>query len=315
MGANKSKLAAMAATDPEAVWNRHGLHPASIITTAKVGSGNGLPMMPKMTVDDEAVEGGKKGKYLRFVAISDTHNCHADLEIPPGDVLVHAGDLTVGGTVKEVEDFNRWLGTLPHKHKIVIAGNHDFAFDEDMCEEEVWAKLQKSHAKEPEPAPPPFKGRAAAEKLLTNCRYLCGDSVSVEGVEVYGVPHQPSIKVIDHKMAFNLDSEEELAKEFTKIPATASVLLTHGPPAECGRIDRILGGFSVGSSALRKRIEELGGEQGALQYCVCGHLHEGYGVGTIGRVVCINAASVSCHYKAAHPPVVFDVPIPAAGPH
>jgi predicted phosphohydrolase len=29
-----------------------------------------------------------------------------------------------------VEDLNDWLGTLPHRHKIVIAGNHDWVFQE-----------------------------------------------------------------------------------------------------------------------------------------------------------------------------------------
>ncbi len=24
-----------------------------------------------------------------------------------------------------MQDFNEWLGTLPHPHKLVIAGNHD----------------------------------------------------------------------------------------------------------------------------------------------------------------------------------------------
>ena len=29
-----------------------------------------------------------------------------------------------------MKQFNAWLGTLPHKHKIVIAGNHELSFDE-----------------------------------------------------------------------------------------------------------------------------------------------------------------------------------------
>ena len=34
------------------------------------------------------------------------------------------------GHISEVKQFNAWLGTLPHKHKIVIAGNHELSFDE-----------------------------------------------------------------------------------------------------------------------------------------------------------------------------------------
>ena len=40
------------------------------------------------------------------------------LEIPDGDVLIHAGDLTNRGILEEVSEFNTFLGTLPHPHKI-----------------------------------------------------------------------------------------------------------------------------------------------------------------------------------------------------
>ena len=45
-----------------------------------------------------------------------------DHAIPDGDILIHAGDFSISGLVSEVKEFNDWLGTLPHKHKIVIAG-------------------------------------------------------------------------------------------------------------------------------------------------------------------------------------------------
>ena len=31
--------------------------------------------------------------------------------------------------IQEIKSFNEWLGTLPHKHKVVVAGNHDLLFD------------------------------------------------------------------------------------------------------------------------------------------------------------------------------------------
>ena len=60
-----------------------------------------------------------RGK-LRIVCISDTHNCHGKIAVPDGDVLIHAGDFTYRGTAGEIEAFNSWLGTLPHKHKVWI---------------------------------------------------------------------------------------------------------------------------------------------------------------------------------------------------
>lgn len=44
---------------------------------------------PKVTAE------GKKS--LKIVCISDTHGMHRKMKIPEGDVLVHAGDITMKG--------------------------------------------------------------------------------------------------------------------------------------------------------------------------------------------------------------------------
>ena len=176
------------------------------------------------------------GGRLRFVAISDTHGAHNDLSVPDGDVLLVAGDITYGGTLEELRSFNDWIGKLPHRHKIVIAGNHDFALDEKVCDAESWKALAGyRHGREP--IPPPAAGRAAAQECLTNCQYLCGETVSVEGVNIYGAPEQLTIPIIRHHMAFNCDNEEQMAEVFAKMPLTTDVLLTHGPPHGIG-LDR-----------------------------------------------------------------------------
>jgi Calcineurin-like phosphoesterase len=64
---------------------------------------------------------------IRVVCISDTHTNTPD--IPTGDLLIHAGDLTNAGTVKEIQAQLDWLNSLPHRHKVFIAGNHDSYFD------------------------------------------------------------------------------------------------------------------------------------------------------------------------------------------
>ena len=58
--------------------------------------------------------------------------------IPDGDVFLHTGDFTYKKSkdlnqMEQVIQFNDWLGTLPHKHKIVIAGNHEFSFDSRLA--------------------------------------------------------------------------------------------------------------------------------------------------------------------------------------
>lgn len=69
---------------------------------------------------------------LRIVCISDMHgwakidaNGKSVIDIPDGDVLVCAGDIFSHGHGREIKAFDLFLATLPHRHKIVIAGNHD----------------------------------------------------------------------------------------------------------------------------------------------------------------------------------------------
>ena len=64
---------------------------------------------------------------VRVICIADTHTNTP--HIPNGDVLIHAGDLTNVGTVEEIQAQINWLDSLPHREKIVIAGNHDSYFD------------------------------------------------------------------------------------------------------------------------------------------------------------------------------------------
>ena len=75
---------------------------------------------------------------IRLVCISDTHTLKppttetvpsTHVALPPGDVLIHAGDLSNDGSFSAIQDQISWLSSLPYKHKIVIAGNHDSYFD------------------------------------------------------------------------------------------------------------------------------------------------------------------------------------------
>ena len=54
----------------------------------------------------------KREDVVRVVLISDTHNLHKTLQMPKGDILIHAGDFTNDGTQKEIKDFDSWLSGL-----------------------------------------------------------------------------------------------------------------------------------------------------------------------------------------------------------
>lgn len=72
---------------------------------------------------------------LRVVLVSDTHCKHGDLTVPPGDVLLHAGDFTRRGTVavRASAGMPPWctclaklLTSVPRSHLRWRAGDQEF---------------------------------------------------------------------------------------------------------------------------------------------------------------------------------------------
>jgi 3',5'-cyclic AMP phosphodiesterase CpdA len=86
---------------------------------------------PKVKEVEEDEEDWYPGhpRLVRIVCVSDTHTNHKDLKMPPGDILVHAGDFSIKGRDNEIISFSKWLATLQYKHKIVVSGNHELTFD------------------------------------------------------------------------------------------------------------------------------------------------------------------------------------------
>jgi hypothetical protein len=75
---------------------------------------------------------------MRIVHLWDTHMLHRRLDVPTGDVLVHSGDFSGEGTLDDYTDFFSWLDSMPHKHKLLVAGNHDALFQQ-------FAKMIRKH--------------------------------------------------------------------------------------------------------------------------------------------------------------------------
>ena len=101
---------------------------------------------------------------LRLVLLSDTHGLHRNVQVPDGDLLIHAGDFTnFSKSQSEIVDFNTWLGELPHRHKIVVPGNHEFFLEAD-----------------------PSK-----RSLLSNATLLINQAIQVEGIRIWGSPVTP----------------------------------------------------------------------------------------------------------------------------
>ena len=206
---------------------------------------------------------------MRFVAISDTHGYHDRVQIPDGDVLLHSGDCTNGGRLQELEDFNRFLERLPHTHKIVIAGNHDFCLE-----------------RQPDAATP----------LLTAATYLFDSSIEIEGVKIYGSPWQPEF----FDWAFNLPRGPVLARKWAEIPADTDILMTHGPPF--GILDMTTRGEAVGCADLLERLGQL-----SVKVHLFGHIHEAYGEVVDGATRYLNASAFDHIRGRLNPAWVFDL--------
>lgn len=207
---------------------------------------------------------------MRIVMISDTHGLHRRVRIPDGDLLLHAGDLTNHGELDQVADFNDWLGTLPHRHKFVIAGNHDFCFEESD----------------------------GAARLLTNATYLLDSGVTVEGLRIWGSPWQPWF----FDWAFNLQRGPEIRAKWKLVPDATDILITHGPPRGFG--DRTDSGEDAGCADLLAEIRE----RIRPRLHVFGHIHEGYGQWNDGETTFVNASTCNLDYDPVQPPIVIDWP-------
>ncbi|SDW98027.1 metallophosphatase domain-containing protein [Marinobacter mobilis] len=206
---------------------------------------------------------------MKLTVISDTHGMHEKIaRIPHGDVLIHAGDSLGRGTLEELEALNDWLGRLPHRHKILIAGNHDWCFQNEPEE---------------------------ARRLVTNAVYLEDSGIEIDGLQFWGSPWTPEF----FDWAFNLPRGDALARRWAQIPDSTDVLITHGPPMNIlDQVGERFGGQHVGCEALAERVAQL-----QLRAHLFGHIHESHGREQIDRCLYINASTCNGQFRPDNAPV------------
>ncbi len=187
-----------------------------------------------------------------IVVMSDTHGRHREVEVPEGDLLIHAGDFTGSGSLRDIEEVDDWLAGLPHETKLLVAGNCD-----RCCE----------HSPE------------KVRERLDHARYLQDEAVEIDGLTIWGSPWQPKFL----SMAFNLPRGEALAEKWRAMPEETDVLVTHGPPY--GILDRTSRGEQVGDRALLGRVTEV-----RPTVHVFGHVHESAGMERREGTRFVNAA-------------------------
>lgn len=205
---------------------------------------------------------------MRIVFMSDTHGRHDRFRVPGGDLFVHGGDFCRRGRLEEVTAFNDWLATLPHRHKLVIAGNNDWPF---------------------------VRTPAEARARLSAARYLQDELVEIEGLRCWGSPWTPKL----FNWAFNQPRGEPLARIWRQVPAGIDLLVTHTPAK--GVLDRALLGH-VGCEALAAELPRI-----RPRLHLCGHIHEGYGQLERDGIRHANGASLDWRQRPVNPPQVIDL--------
>lgn len=218
---------------------------------------------------------------LKIVALSDTH-CQLHKikdKIPDGDILIHAGDLTYRGTLPEMSKELNILGQLPHKHKIVISGNHDFLEEkneflmQNLCDENGLTLLNDS-------------------------------SVEIEGIKIWGSPWTPWF----NSWAFNAYRGEDIKKHWDKIDLDTNILITHGMPY--GILDEVFMVCGdphnpprlVGCEMLLERIKDLK----QLKYHFAGHIHSSYGMKEVNGVTYFNVSICDEMYHPNNPVTIVE---------
>ena len=214
----------------------------------------------------------------RIVCISDTHELHDQVEVPAGDILIHAGDFTMMGELERIREFDEWLGAVRKsggfRHVIVIAGNHDLSLD------------------------PRNRGYVeSSSSLLRHATYLDDSGCEVDGLKVWGSPISPMFL----NWAFMRETGEEIQKHWRLIPDDTDILITHTPPE--GILDQPHPkARGVGCADLLRLVRKL-----RPRLHVFGHIHGGYGRREDDGTIFVNACSVDEQYCVAHDPIVVEL--------
>ena len=217
---------------------------------------------------------------MRITLISDTHTKHDELsydplDLPGGDLLIHAGDIMNSGFKKqEIHEFCKWFEAQDYEHKIFIAGNHDIMFENHPLE---------------------------SNTIVNNydVTYLQDDEDIIDGVKIYGTPWQPWF----YDWAFNLPKGGPgLYSKWEAIPKDTDILITHGPPQD--HLDMSGPPYNephLGCAMLRVKVDAQ-----PPKIHVFGHIHGGYGYKFSNGTHFFNASILNERYEYTNKPVTFD---------
>ena len=294
----------------------------------------------------------------RILVLSDTHNAPPypagakdqpyRWPLPKADVLLHAGDLTMTGTLEQNQKALELLTKVDADLKVVIPGNHDMTLHREYCKGSPISLCPNYDDETLDKIEDLYTGK---EALANGIVYM------VEGMRtftlkngarftVYANAWQPEF----YNWGFNYPREQDRFNKSAEgaafqapqpVPDSGiDIMITHGPPM--GILDETSRGEAVGCTNLRRAVERA---KPALH--VFGHIHEGWGgvkktwtakgsdgedpLTSVGRkaikestsaycdatelkigeeTLFINASVMSLAYKPVQPPWVVDLMLP-----
>lgn len=203
---------------------------------------------------------------VEIAILGDTHELHREVIVPPATILIHTGDFTMfSRSAEAIADFNIWLGELPHRHKLVILGNHEVTWQRDP----------------------------SMRRRITNARLLLNEKVSIEGLRIWGAAPTPL-----YGIPFGHSALRQQRQFCRDIPDDIDVLVTHGPPL--GILDASDGSQHGGHPDLLKAVRRITPRIHAF-----GHIHPAYGIHESGETTFVNASLLDSHGGIGHPPIVL----------
>ena len=202
---------------------------------------------------------------MQIIALTDIHGSYKKvndilMKESACDVIILGGDLTTFGSPKEADDAVR-LFQSHGKPVLVVAGNMD-----PPNLEETFDRLKVS-----------INGKAA---IVGEAGFF---GVSACPFSPLHTPYEISEEEIRRR-----------AEEGWKRAQAArwKIFVPHAPPSNT-KLDRILAGAHVGSTAVREFIEKK-----QPDVVLCGHIHEARGRDSIGKTQIVNCGPAGKGYYA-----------------
>lgn len=195
---------------------------------------------------------------VRIVCASDLHSLPVPSPLPPGDILIVAGDLTEGRPshlLSRLEELQRLKSQFPYI--FVVGGNHDRALDEkcDAHDVAIYHDMEER-----------IRCREAF-RTASGINYLenSGVEININGriIKVWG---SPGSLATTQRTCFGYTAGKDAQDLWAQIPADTNILITHGPPL--GYLDS----NGLGCESLRKALWKIK----PLAH-VFGHVHKGHG--------------------------------------